>query len=66
MVPDPAEIAVLVFICLAITGLLKLDTLGEWVWRLRCACAPSIEQSAGGSGPKSGSSEGPPRNETSE
>lgn len=51
MVPDPPEIAILVFICLAITGLLKLDTLGEWVWRIRCALSPSLEQSTGGSGP---------------
>jgi len=45
MIPDPPEIAILAIICAAITGLLKLDTLGEWVWRIRCWISPSLEYS---------------------
>lgn len=41
MIPDPPEIIILLIICVAITGLLKLDTLGEWVWRIRSAGSPA-------------------------
>ena len=35
MIPDLPEIIILLFICLVIVGLMKLETIGEWVWRLR-------------------------------
>lgn len=43
MWPRLPEILIIAWICLATFGLLKLDELGEVVWRIRCALDPSLE-----------------------
>lgn len=66
MIPDPPELVVLLIICTAITGLLKLETLGEWVWQIRCAVSPSLDrpsESTTTSDPTKSPAEGSPPND---
>jgi len=47
MIPNLPETVVILWICVAIFGLGKLDKIGDAVWRLRCRLNPDLEADQG-------------------